>query len=63
MLKVNKICQKSRVHTKLQASITPQKKNYEFQKIFLIPNSTLDEFFSDTAHISLRRIYRSAKNV
>ena len=30
-------------------------------KIFLISNSTLDELFNDTTHISLRRIYRSAK--
>ena len=36
------------------------KKN-EIQKIFLISNSTLDELFNDTTHISLRWIYRSAK--
>ena len=32
----------SRVHTKFQSSITPQKNND--QKIFLILNSTLDQF-------------------
>ena len=50
----------SRVHTKLQSSITPRKKT-EIKKIFLILNSTLDQLFNDTTHISLRRIYRSAK--
>ena len=36
---------------------------YEIQKNLLIPNSTLDELFSDTTHISLRWIYGSAKIV
>ena len=36
------------------------KKN-KIQKIFLILNSTLEELFNDTTHISLRWIYRSAK--
>ena len=36
-------------------------KKTEFKKIFLISNSTLDELFNDTTHISLRWIYRSAK--
>ena len=35
----------------------------KFKKIFLIANSTLDELFNDTTHISLRWIYRSAKIV
>ena len=55
-LKVNKT---SRVHTKLQSSITPRKKRKS--KKFLILNSTLEQLFNDTTHISLRRIYRSAK--
>ena len=62
MLKVNKTCQTLRVHTKLKTSITPRKKK-KFKKIFLIPKSTLDELCSDTTHISLRCIYRSAKIV
>ena len=33
----------------------------KFKKIFLILNSTLDELFNDTIHISLRWIYRPAK--
>ena len=33
------------------------------QKIFLILNCTLVEFFNDTTHVSLRCIYRSAKIV
>ena len=43
----------SRVHTKLQSSITPRKKN-EIQKKILILNSTLDQLFNDTTHISLQ---------
>ena len=61
VLNVNKTCQTSRVHTKLKTSITPQKK--EIQKFFLIPNSTLDEFCSDTTHFSVRCIYPSARIV
>ena len=33
------------------------------QKNFLVPKSTLDELFSDTTHISLRWLHRSAKIV
>ena len=36
-------------------------KKTKFKKIFLISNSTLDELFNDTTHISLRWIYWSAK--
>ena len=43
----------TRVHTKLQSSITPRKKP-KIKKIFLILNSTLDQLFNDTTHISLR---------
>ena len=46
----------SRVHTKLQSSIKTK-----IKKIFLILNSTLDQLFNDTTHISLRQIYQSAK--
>ena len=50
----------SSVHTKVQSSITPRKKT-KIKKFFLILNSTLNQLFNDTTHISLRRIYRSAK--
>ena len=60
VLKVNNHAKDPIVHTKLQSSITPRKKT-KFKKIFLLLNSTLDQLFNDTTHISLRRIYRSAK--
>ena len=50
----------SRVHTKLQSSITPRKKT-KIKKTFLILNSTMNQLFNDTTQNSLRRIYRSAK--
>ena len=43
----------SRVHKKLQYSITPQKKT-KIIKIFLILNSTLDQLYNDATHISRR---------
>ena len=33
----------------------------KFEKIFLIFNPTLEEFFNDTTHISIRRIEQSPK--
>ena len=38
-------------------------KNTKFKKIFVIPNSTLEELFNDATHISLPWIYRSGKIV
>ena len=50
----------SRVPTKLWNSTTPWNKT-KFKNIFQILNSTLDEFYINITHISLRWMYRSAK--
>ena len=58
----NKIMPISHVLTKLQSPVTPRNKQNS-KKIFSILSSIMDEHFYDTTHISLRGIYRSAKNV
>ena len=61
-LKVNKIMPNISCSHKISILNNSSKKT-KFRKMSLVSNSTLDELFNDTTHISLRRIYRSAKTV
>ena len=51
--KVNKIMPNLPCPHKISILDISSKKN-EIQKIFLVSNSTLDELFNDTTHISLQ---------
>ena len=59
-LKVNKIMPNIPSH-KTSILDNSSKKKTKFKSIFLFLNSTLEQLFNDTTHISLRWIYRLVK--